>query len=59
MITKLSWAIYHIYGGSSTLDYAFLFVICKKYDIKGFCEIGSYIGTSIENLYPMLEKCLV
>lgn len=46
----------YIYGGSGIMDYAFLKSLCKKYNISGYCEIGSYIGTSINIMSKICEK---
>lgn len=44
----------HIWGGSYTLDYAFLVALRKKFHLLSYLEIGSFVGTT---LALMSEEC--
>lgn len=46
----------YIYGGSGVLDYAFLYALAIKFNISGYAEIGSYIGTSLNVLSGVCSK---
>ena len=43
-------------GGSGVLDYVFLKQIAQMFGCKGYCEIGTYIGESINILSDCCEK---
>ena len=47
----------HMPGGSRSLDYAFLRAIAIKFNCKNYCEIGTYIGESINVLTDVCEVC--
>lgn len=42
--------------GSLILDYAFIRYIVKKYKLKKYIEIGSFIGESVENIYDLCDE---
>lgn len=43
-------------GSSGILDYAFIRAVIKKYNLKKYLEIGSFIGESIEILYDLCDE---
>lgn len=45
------------YGGSGVLDYAFLYALAKKFNIRSYLEIGSYIGESINLMAGLCDVC--
>lgn len=44
-------------GGSGILDYAFLLKLAQKYRLKSYLEIGTYIGTSINVMSTVCNRC--
>lgn len=44
-------------GGSRVLDYAFLRVLAKRFQLKNYLEIGTYIGESIHVVSDLCEVC--
>lgn len=45
-------------GGSGLLDYAFLKKLAQLFKVKNYMEIGTYIGTSINIMSRVCEKCI-
>ena len=39
------------------MDYAFLLILAKKLNLKTYLEIGTYIGTSINIMSSICERC--
>lgn len=46
-----------IQGGSGVLDYAFLRALMLKFNLKKYCEIGTYIGESINIVSDLADVC--
>lgn len=46
-----------ISGGSGVLDYAFLKAIALKFQIRGYLEIGSFIGESMDAVSRVVKEC--
>ena len=53
---KLKELTYVLYG-SGVLDYALLYILAKKYGLKKYLEIGTYIGESINILTDLCDRC--
>lgn len=45
-------------GGSTILDYVFLKALAKKFNIKKYLEIGSFMGESINCLNDICDECV-
>ena len=46
-----------VHGGSTVLDYALLYILAKKYRLKKYMEIGTYIGGSINIMADICDVC--
>lgn len=44
-------------GGSQILDYAFLRTLIKRFGLKNYLEIGTYIGESIHIVADLCDIC--